>query len=187
MLLVPFGAPDINFMFMSYSDIKYCFWPPGFWIFMQITVFCVSRISPESTNFRRRFTPPNKMNIMWVPGHKLYVYVIFINYLSFLATRILDFEATPCILHVQHPQKIRRRFAPPDEMDISGFPDIKFMFMSYSDIKYYSWRPVLEAPRIVFGTSRVPGHKVYVYVIFGYYLLILVWPEGSRQRPGSPT
>ena len=67
--------------------------------------------------------------------------------------------------------------------------DIKFMFMSYSDIKYYFWRPDLEPlPRSEerFGTFWAPGHKVYVYVIFGYYLLILAWPEGSGQ-PGAGT
>ena len=58
--------------------------------------------------------------------------------------------------------------------------------MSYSDIKYYFWRSgglEIWSPcrglRSVFGTFWGPGHKLYVYVIFGYYLLILAWPEGS--------
>ena len=63
------------------------------------------------------------------------------------------------------------------------------MFMSYSDIEYYFWLFLAArsgAPEERFGTFWAPGHKVYVYVIFGYYLLILAWPEGSGQ-PGAGT
>ena len=41
-VLALFGAPDINFMFMSHSLFINYSWPPGFWIFKQIPVFCIS-------------------------------------------------------------------------------------------------------------------------------------------------
>ena len=112
-------------------------------------------------------------------GHKVYVYVIFRYYIF----KIWEIWGNLWESGLADINKFHKRYS----------VDIKFMFMSYSDIKYYFWRSgglEIWSPcrglRSVFGTFWGPGHKLYVYVIFGYYLLILAWPEGSGQ-PGAGT
>jgi hypothetical protein len=54
--------------------------------------------------------------------------------------------------------------------------DMKFMFMSYSDIEYYSWQPDLDALMTVLALLGAPDIN---FMFMSYSLIIYYsWPPG---------